>query len=61
MVRVEQVVGRARRICSHEDLPTDMRNVKVFYMCQRLVRVGSGSKHIELIIRDTSRIDKKTP
>ena len=30
MVRVEQVVGRARRICSHQDLPPDMRNVKVF-------------------------------
>ena len=23
MVRVEQVVGRARRICSHQDLPVE--------------------------------------
>ena len=30
MVRIEQVVGRARRICSHQSLPEDMRNVKVF-------------------------------
>ena len=29
-VRVEQVIGRARRICSHKDLPLSERNVKVF-------------------------------
>ena len=29
-VRVEQVIGRARRICSHQDLPLSERNVKVF-------------------------------
>ena len=29
-VRVEQVVGRARRICSHEDLPEDEKTVQVF-------------------------------
>ena len=26
MVRIEQVIGRARRICSHEDLPEEYRN-----------------------------------
>jgi hypothetical protein len=29
-VRVEQVVGRARRICSHEDLSEDEKTVQVF-------------------------------
>jgi superfamily II DNA or RNA helicase len=29
-VRVEQVIGRARRICSHEDLPEDEKTVQVF-------------------------------
>ena len=29
-VREEQVIGRAVRICSHEKLPQDKRNVKVF-------------------------------
>ena len=29
-VRVEQVIGRARRICSHQSLPQSERNVKVF-------------------------------
>jgi hypothetical protein len=28
--RLEQVIGRARRICSHEQLPEDMRTIKVF-------------------------------
>jgi hypothetical protein len=29
-VRIEQVVGRARRICSHQDLPAELRTVEVF-------------------------------
>ena len=29
-VREKQVIGRARRICSHEDLPEHLQNVKVF-------------------------------
>lgn len=29
-VRFEQVIGRARRICSHKDLPEDLQNVEVF-------------------------------
>jgi len=29
-VRMEQVIGRARRICSHKNLPAKLRNIKVF-------------------------------
>lgn len=29
-VRVEQVIGRARRLCSHRNLPPEFRNVKVY-------------------------------
>tara|TARA_Y100000768_G_C23988921_1_gene690797 strand:+ start:1438 stop:4800 length:3363 start_codon:yes stop_codon:yes gene_type:complete len=29
-VRISQVIGRAKRICSHTDLPEEKRNVKVF-------------------------------
>ncbi len=28
--RIEQIIGRAVRYCSHRDLPADMRNVKVY-------------------------------
>ena len=30
LVRIDQVVGRARRICSHKNLPEEMRTVQVF-------------------------------
>lgn len=62
MVRVEQVVGRARRICSHQDLPEAMRTVKVFlYVSTLTTDQKTNEKNIELRIRDVSRLDKKTP
>ena len=62
MVRVEQVVGRARRICSHQDLPVEKRNVKVYlYVSTLSEQQKKDDKHIELLIRDVSRLDKKTP
>jgi hypothetical protein len=62
MVRVEQVVGRARRICSHQELPEEMRTVKVFlYVTTLSEEQKTDEKNIELRIRDLSRIDKKTP
>ena len=30
MVRLNQVIGRARRLCSHQDLPEELRTVQVF-------------------------------
>jgi hypothetical protein len=62
MVRVDQVVGRARRICSHQDLPEDMRNVKVYlYVTVFSEQQKTDEKNIELRIRDVSRLDQKTP
>jgi hypothetical protein len=62
MVRVEQVVGRARRICSHEGLPEELRTVKVFlYVSTLSEEQKTDEKHIELRIRDVSKLDNKTP
>jgi hypothetical protein len=62
MVRVEQVVGRARRICSHEELPEAQRTVKVFvYLSVLSEAQKTDDKNIELRIRDVSREDKNTP
>jgi hypothetical protein len=62
MVRVDQVVGRARRICSHQDLPEDKRTVKVYlYVTTFSEAQKTDEKNVELRIRDVSRIDKKTP
>jgi len=62
MVRVEQVVGRARRICSHQDLPEEMKTVKVFlYVSMLSDEQKTDEKNIELRIRDISKVDQKTP
>ena len=61
MVRLEQVIGRARRICSHEDLPEELRTIKVFlYLSTLSSDQRTNEKHIELQIRDISRIDNKS-
>ena len=64
MVRIEQVIGRARRICSHEELPEELRNIKVFLYLSILPQDlktdrTKFTKHIELLNRDVSRLDAK--
>lgn len=62
MTRLEQVVGRARRICSHQDLPVELRSVQVFiYIATFTKEQMTNEKHKELTIHDLSKIDKKTP
>jgi len=62
MVRVEQVVGRARRICSHQSLPEELRTVEVFlYVTTFSEEQKKDEKNMELRIRDVSRLDKSTP
>ena len=62
MVRVEQVVGRARRICSHQDLPEELRTVQVYlYITTFSEEQQKDEKNMELRIRDVSRIDRVTP
>lgn len=62
MVRVEQVVGRARRICSHQALPKELQTVKVFlYVTTFSEEQKTDEKNIELRMRDVSRVDKETP
>jgi hypothetical protein len=55
MVRVDQVVGRACRICSHEDLPKDMRTVQVFIYISRVTE-EQLSKNIEMKTNDISKL-----
>ena len=62
LVRIEQVVGRARRICSHEDLPEEDRNIQVFlYLSVMSVEQKTSDKYIDLRIRDVSKLDEVTP
>ena len=60
MVRPQQVIGRARRICSHQDLPQELRTVKVYlYMSVLSDEITSSDKHKNLRLRDVSKLTKK--
>ena len=39
-VRTEQVIGRARRICSHQELPPELRTVNVFLYLMTLQKTN---------------------
>ena len=64
-VRLEQVIGRARRICSHEDLPEELRTVKVFvYMSvipEKLLLDKKNEKIREIREFDHSKKDLNMP
>ena len=60
MVRVDQVIGRARRICSHSKLPEDLRTVKVYLYMSTLDQEklkASGNK--TLMEKDVSKVNGK--
>ena len=61
-VRIKQVIGRARRICSHKDLPKELQTVDVYlYLMTFTDRQLKDDATIELRINDISKLDKKTP
>ena len=75
-VRTDQVIGRARRICSHKDLPESLRSVEVFvYLMTFTDKQINGDKDakkkedrqpiLSLALRnskaDKSKIDRLTP
>ena len=60
-VRIDQVIGRARRICSHKDLPKEMQNIEVFlYLMSFTEDQLKSEESKELRLRDRSKIDNKT-
>lgn len=61
-VRLEQVIGRARRICSHQHLPEALRTVTAFlYIMTFSEEQLASDQSIELRLQDKSRLDKVTP
>ena len=61
-VRVEQVIGRAKRICSHKDLPPELRNVKVFmYLMTFSEELLKSDVSVELRLKDKGKKDKTRP
>jgi hypothetical protein len=54
--RSEQVIGRARRICSHKDLPEKLQTVEVFiYLMTFTPEQIKSDKSIELKLKDLSK------
>ena len=54
------MIGRARRICSHQALPEELRTVKVFlYLSIFSEGQKTNKQNIEMMIRDVSRIDDR--
>ena len=61
-IRLQQVIGRARRICSHQDLPEEFRTVDVFlYLMVFSEKQLASDESIELRLKDKSKIDNLTP
>ena len=61
-VRMEQVIGRARRICSHKNLPRALQTVEVFVYLMILSEEQLKSDDaIELKRKDLSKGDPKVP
>ena len=60
-VRLEQVIGRARRICSHKDLPKPLQTVEVFVyiMVFSQEQLDNKNDNVELLIKDISKFSKK--
>ncbi len=53
-VRMEQVIGRAKRICSHKNLPEELRNIKVFLYLSTL-SAEQLDKNIEIKTKDDGK------
>jgi hypothetical protein len=56
MVRLDQVIGRARRICSHVDLPEELRTVQVFLY----ISVFTADQNTTEKYFDISKLNKKS-
>jgi len=55
-VRLEQVIGRARRICSHQNLPKALQTVEVFIYIMTFTKSQLDSEFaIELKLKDVSK------
>jgi len=61
-VRLEQVIGRARRICSHQDLPLELQTVEVFlYLMTFTPDQLKSDEAIEIKLHDLGKRAPFTP
>jgi hypothetical protein len=61
-VRTEQVIGRARRICSHQSLPKALQTVEVFIYIMTFTKSQLDSEFaVELRLKDLSKREPYVP
>ncbi len=62
-VQIDQIIGRARRLNSHVDLPKDKQNVTVFVYMSEINHIGKDdySENVRNIILSDKSIDPKKP
>jgi len=61
-VRIEQVIGRARRICSHKNLSEALQTVEVFiYLMTFTKKQIESNDSIELNLKDVSKLIRNRP
>ena len=61
-VRIEQVIGRARRICSHSSLRPELRTVDVYiYLMEFSEKQLRDDATIELRLKDIGKVDPSQP
>ena len=61
-VRLEQVIGRARRICSHQGLPPELRTVEVFIYLMVFTQEQLDSDFgVEIKLKDRSNVSPFFP
>ena len=58
-VRTDQVIGRARRICSHDELPIERQFVKVFMYLMTLTKKQIQDNQHVLFKSDLSKLSKE--
>ena len=57
-VRIHQVIGRARRICSHSELPKELQTVEVFLYLMKFTEEQLETMAIDIKLHDRSKNDK---
>ena len=57
-VRINQVIGRARRICSHKNLPSEKQTVEVFLYLMDFTPTQIEKASRELKQQDKSKLDR---
>lgn len=58
-IRIQQIIGRSRRICSHYRLPKNLQNVQVYVYVMQFSPKQKTDASIELKLNDISKFNSK--